>query len=121
MEALVHDKPHKRCTYAEHCKKAFVLGTPTEHYQCWKLWSMATQATQIWGAAFFFMHKYLTNPLVTPEDLVIAVAENLARALKTSIPQHLRVSTIQASPKGTLKSIQGCSPQVQQLPCHSHV
>jgi hypothetical protein len=32
MEALVHDKPHKRHTYAEHCKKAFVLGMSTEHY-----------------------------------------------------------------------------------------
>ncbi len=45
MEALVHDKPHKRRTYAEHCKKAFVLGTSTKHYQCWKFWSMANQAT----------------------------------------------------------------------------
>ena len=32
MEALVHDKPHKRRTYAEHCTKAFLLGTSTEHY-----------------------------------------------------------------------------------------
>jgi hypothetical protein len=96
MEALVHNKPHKRCTYAEHCKKAFVHGTSTEHYPRWKFWSMATQATQILVATVF-KHKYLNlNPLVTPEDLVIAAAENLARALETSIPQHLRVSTIQA-------------------------
>jgi hypothetical protein len=32
MEALVHDKPHKRRTYAEHCTKTFVLGTSTKHY-----------------------------------------------------------------------------------------
>jgi hypothetical protein len=32
MEALVHDKPHKRRTYAEHCTKAFVLGMSTKHY-----------------------------------------------------------------------------------------
>jgi len=31
-EALVHDKPHKHCTYAKHCTKAFVLGTSTKHY-----------------------------------------------------------------------------------------
>jgi hypothetical protein len=43
-----------------------------------------------------FKHKYLTNPSVTPEDLVIFAAENLAQALETSIPQHLQVSTIQA-------------------------
>jgi hypothetical protein len=68
---------------------------PTEHYQCWSFWWMATRATQSLGAAFF-KYKYLTNRLVTPEDLVIVAAENLARALKTSIPQHLWVSTIQA-------------------------
>ena len=27
MEALDHDKPHKRRTFPEHCKKAFMLGT----------------------------------------------------------------------------------------------
>jgi hypothetical protein len=32
--------------------------------------------SQILGATFF-KHKYLTNPLVTPEDLVIAAAKNL--------------------------------------------
>jgi hypothetical protein len=31
MEALVHNKPHKCQTYAEHCKKAFVHGTSTKH------------------------------------------------------------------------------------------
>jgi hypothetical protein len=77
MEALAHDKPHKRCTYAEHCRKAFVLGTSTEHYRCWKFWSTATQATRILYAAFF-KHKYLTNLSVTPEDLIIPMAKNLA-------------------------------------------
>jgi hypothetical protein len=95
MEALVQDKPLECCTYAEHCKKVFVLGRSTEHYRCWKFWSTATQATQILGAAFF-KNKYLTNPSVTPEDLVIAMAKNLTQALETSIPQYLWVPTIQA-------------------------
>ena len=34
MEALVHDKPHKCRTFAEHCKKAFLLGTSPDHYPC---------------------------------------------------------------------------------------
>jgi hypothetical protein len=34
IEAMFHDKPHKRQTFAKHCSKAFVLGTSTEHYQC---------------------------------------------------------------------------------------
>ncbi len=34
MEALVQDQPHKCCSFAQHCRKAFVLGTSTEHYRC---------------------------------------------------------------------------------------
>jgi hypothetical protein len=41
-------------------------------------------------------YKNLTNPSFTPEDLVITTAEYHTRALETSIPQHLWVSTIQA-------------------------
>jgi len=47
------------------------------------------------GAAFF-KHKYITNPAVTPEDLVIAAAANLSRALATNMPQQLQQSSIKA-------------------------
>jgi hypothetical protein len=82
-------------TYAEHCIKMFVLGTSTKHYRCWKFWSNNTRATRVSGAAFF-KHKYITNPAVTPEDLVIAAAANLSKALATNMPHHLRQSSIQA-------------------------
>jgi hypothetical protein len=95
MEALVHNKPHKHCTFTEHCKKAFVLGTFPDHYQCWKFWSTMTRATQILGAAFF-KHKYLSNLSATPKDLVIAAAANLAKALETTISIDLRNSSMQA-------------------------
>ena len=45
MEALAHDKPHKCCTYAEHCAKVFGLGTSIEHYRCWHFWTHTTYAT----------------------------------------------------------------------------
>jgi hypothetical protein len=88
MEALVHDKPQMRRTYAEHPRKAFVLGTSIEHYRCWKFWSIDTRSTWVSGAAFF-KHKYITNPAVSPEDLVIAAAANLSQALATNMPQQL--------------------------------
>jgi hypothetical protein len=34
MELLVHVKPHKQQTYAQHCNKGHVIGTLFEHYQC---------------------------------------------------------------------------------------
>eukprot|EP00804_Cyclotella_cryptica_P024119 CCRYP_007336-RA/>CCRYP_007336-RA protein AED:0.15 eAED:0.19 QI:0/0/0/1/0.33/0.25/4/0/962 len=42
MEALVHDKPHRRKTYAQHCSRGWIIGTSTEHYRCWKIWSPTT-------------------------------------------------------------------------------
>jgi hypothetical protein len=95
LEALVHDKPHKRRTYAEHCTKAFVLGTSTKHYQCWKFWTPTTRATRISGAAFF-KHKYLTSPLVMPEDLVIEAAACLTDTLQGIKSPQLHTSTLQA-------------------------
>ncbi len=95
MEELVHDKPHKRRTYTKHCTKAFVLGTSTKHYQCWKFWTPTTRATRISGAAFF-KHKYLTNPSVTPEDQVIAAAACLTDTLQGIKSPQLHTSTLQA-------------------------
>jgi hypothetical protein len=34
MDAMVHEMPHKRRTFAQHCKKGYVLGTSFEHYRC---------------------------------------------------------------------------------------
>jgi hypothetical protein len=67
----------------------------TEHYRCWKFWSNDTRATRMLGAAFF-KHQYITNPAITPEDLVIAAAANLSKALATNMLHHLRQSSIQA-------------------------
>jgi hypothetical protein len=94
MEALVHDRPHNRRTYAQHCRKAYVLGTSFEHYRCWKFWTTATRATRTSGAAFF-KHKYITNPTVTPQDRVIAAAGALAHALHNRMPPHMQAPTIQ--------------------------
>jgi hypothetical protein len=88
-------KPHKCHSFAQHCRKVFVLSTSTKHYWCWKFWSVTTRTTCISGAAFF-KHKYLTNPVGTPKDRVIEAAGVLARALGNQMPPHMRASTIQA-------------------------
>eukprot|EP00804_Cyclotella_cryptica_P006175 CCRYP_015258-RB/>CCRYP_015258-RB protein AED:0.28 eAED:0.28 QI:0/0/0/1/1/1/3/0/731 len=95
MEALVHDKPHRRKSFAQHCSKGWVLGTSPEHYRCWTVWTTKTRTTRI-SASVFFKHKYITTPTVTPADAIIAAAANLAHALKTNIPaQHLGATTLQ--------------------------
>jgi hypothetical protein len=122
------------------CKKAFVLGTSTEHYRCWKFWSVTTHATRIWGAAFF-KHKYLTTPTVTPEDKVIAAAGGACMSPRQSnAPPHARIhypgpqtppSCLPTSrhqlhggshhpchPSGTSKGALGCTSQAS-IPCHT--
>jgi hypothetical protein len=102
MEAMVHDEPHKRRTFAKNCSKALVLGTSTKHYQCWKFWTVSTRATCISGTAFF-KHKYLTNPSVTPKDQIIAAAACLTNAVQGTITANMRTSTLKSL--GNLQSI----------------
>jgi hypothetical protein len=113
IESLVHVKPHKRRTYAQHCKKDFVIGTLFEHYQCQKIRMKDTHDMRILGAVWF-QHKYLTNPSVTPEDQIIAAIGGLAKTLRTNIPPQLHDNTVdklqklqdilQPKPDGGIKS-----------------
>jgi hypothetical protein len=113
MESLVHVKPHKQRTYAQHCKKGFVIGTSFKHYRCQQIWMKDTHGTLILGAVWF-KHKYLTNPSVTPEDQMIAAIGGLAKTLRTNIPPKLHDDTVdklqklqdilQPRPDGKIKS-----------------
>ena len=93
MESLVHVKPHKLQTYAQHCKKGYVIGTLFKHYQCQTIWMKGTHSTRVSGAVWF-KHKYLTNPTVTPEDRIVAAIGGLAKSLKTKIPPQLQDMTL---------------------------
>eukprot|EP00804_Cyclotella_cryptica_P002823 CCRYP_009357-RB/>CCRYP_009357-RB protein AED:0.24 eAED:0.24 QI:0/0/0/1/0/0/2/0/561 len=87
MEALVHDKPHRHKSFAQHCTKGYVIGTSYEHYRCWKVWTPTSCTTRI-SATVFFKHKYITNPTVTPADAVIAAAANLSHLLTHNVQAH---------------------------------
>ena len=56
MESLVHDKPHRRKTFAEHCIKGYVLGTSFEHYRAWIIWMKDPRRTRV-SATVFHKHK----------------------------------------------------------------
>eukprot|EP00804_Cyclotella_cryptica_P020576 CCRYP_003416-RA/>CCRYP_003416-RA protein AED:0.30 eAED:0.30 QI:0/0/0/1/1/1/3/0/460 len=59
----------------------WVIGTSTEHYRCWKIWSPATRSTRI-AATVFFKHKHLTNRSISPADALIAAAANLTHVIQ---------------------------------------
>ena len=88
MDTIVHDKPKRRGTFAEHCRKVFVLGTAFEHYRSWIMCMKDTRATRI-SATVFHKHKYITNPDITPGDRVISAAGKLSDTLKGRMIPHL--------------------------------
>ena len=88
METLVHYRPKKRCTFAEHCSKGWVLGTSFEHYCAWKMWIKTTQALRI-SATVFHKHKYISNPAVNPADRFLAAADALSDLLTTNVSDSL--------------------------------
>ena len=52
------------------------------------MWMKDTRATRI-STTVFHIHKYLTNPAVTPSDRIIAAANKLANDIKGQMPYHL--------------------------------
>ena len=88
MESLVHEKPKKRRNFSEQCSKGWVLGTSFEHYYAWTMWMKTTRALRI-SATIFHKHKYISNPSMTPADLVLAATGALAKLLTTKVPNSL--------------------------------
>jgi hypothetical protein len=81
----VHVKPKNRWTWDTHTKAGYNLGTSVEHHRCFKMYITKTRATRV-SDTVFFKHQYITNPMVSPESLVVAAAQQLTTALKGNIP-----------------------------------
>ena len=94
METLVHNKPKRRGTFADHFRKVLFLGTTFEHYRSWIMWMKDTRYTQIL-AKVFHKHKYITNPDITHGDRVIAASRKFEYALKGCMSPHLSGTTLE--------------------------
>ena len=88
METLVHENPKRRDTFAEHCRKGYIIGKSFEHYCAWTMWVKDIRATRI-SATVFHKHKYITNPSVTPEEPAMATSVKLAAELKGHMATNL--------------------------------
>jgi hypothetical protein len=81
----VHVKLGNRRTWDAHTEAGYNLGTSMEHHRCFKIYVTKTRATKVRDMVFF-KHQYITNPVVSPESLVVAAAQQLTTALKENIP-----------------------------------
>ena len=66
----MHVMPSKRKTWGEHTKTGFYIGTSWDHYRCHEVWIKDTRTTRV-GQTVFFKHKYLTQPILTPNNALI--------------------------------------------------
>ena len=57
-----------------------------EHHRCFKICVKSMRSERVTGTVFF-KHKCLTNPTVIPKDAVVATSQQLAQAIKGTIPQ----------------------------------
>ena len=85
MPALIHDKPGNRASWQEHASEGWNLGPSLEHHRCFNLYNKATRSERISGTVFF-KHKFLTSPIITPEDRVVEAAQQLTSALQGNVP-----------------------------------
>ena len=81
----LHIMPDKRKTWEEHTKSGFYLGCAWDHYRCHQVWIKETKASRV-GQTVFFKNKYLTQPLLTPNNALIQATEDLCRILRNEPP-----------------------------------
>ena len=85
MEVELHEMPSKRPTWGAHTKKWYYIGNSWEHYRCHEVWVQGTRNVRV-RQTVFFKHKYLTQPSVTPLDVVVQATDDLGTVLKGRSP-----------------------------------
>eukprot|EP00804_Cyclotella_cryptica_P008459 CCRYP_003952-RA/>CCRYP_003952-RA protein AED:0.49 eAED:0.38 QI:0/0/0/1/0/0/2/0/237 len=118
MEALVHDKPHRRKSFAQHCTKGYVIGTST-----------STTAAGKCG------HQLRAPPVSLPQSssntsAIIAAAANLSHLLTNNLQAHhnnkvnqsdltrLQILTQPSPPRNTMQHIINNTHQAQHTRPH---
>ena len=74
----IHEKPHKRLTYAPHSVDGWYLGPAVHHYRCYTFYNIDTGGgTKLDTIAFFLEFMKMTNYILIEMD--IHAAADLAK------------------------------------------
>ncbi len=76
-----HIKPNRRKSWGEHASDGWYLKISPVHYRCHWILIKATRAKQI-SVTVFFKHKYIRQPTMMTDDLVIKANHDLTIAIK---------------------------------------
>jgi hypothetical protein len=77
----MHESANRRKTWDPRALHGWYLGTSPEHYRCHIIFCQKTRSECI-SDTVFFQHKYITQPIVTPEDQIVKAIGDLTSTLK---------------------------------------
>ncbi len=77
----IYESSEQQGTWATNTIDGWYLQTSPEHYQCHQIYVKKMKSKSI-SDTVFFKHRYLTQPTVTPVDLIVKALEDLTQALK---------------------------------------
>ena len=80
-EVQCHVKSGNRGTWDAHTVDGWFLGSSLEHYRAFRCFVQSTKASRICDTVQF-MHKYVTQPALTPGDVMSKAAHDLIKALR---------------------------------------
>jgi hypothetical protein len=77
----MHKAPTKRGTWAENTTDGWYIQTSPEHYRCHKIYTKKTRSMRI-SDTVWFKHKYITQPTITPANMIVEALTDLTQAFK---------------------------------------
>jgi hypothetical protein len=77
----LHESSERRGAWADNSIDGWYLQTSPEHYQCYTIYVKQTKSKRI-SDTVYFKTKYITQPTLTPADVIVKVLNDLTQALK---------------------------------------
>ncbi len=77
----MHKAPTKQGTWAENSIHGWYTQTSPKHYRCHVIYTKNMKSMRI-SDTVWFKHKYITQPTVTPADMIVKALTDLTQALK---------------------------------------
>jgi hypothetical protein len=80
--------PDNRTSFGEHSIDSWYIGTSTEHYRSHRVFVKETGAERVTDT-LVFMHRHITNPIVSKADKITVAAKELTDAIKNNLKDDI--------------------------------
>ena len=87
-------KPYIQKTQEDHAIDGHYIDTLRENYWCYKIRERHTRSICI-ANTVFFKHKYITMPIISKADAIVAAATHLVQVLKEEILTYIVETSIE--------------------------